>query len=105
MRVFLTEDLRELYQTGWNKKYKNVARTPDLIHGFIRAIDEMMAVSNTRELMSLSHLHYEKLKYQYSGYSSVRLSNRHVHRLLFTESEDEIEVRLIKIDDTHYGNK
>lgn len=30
---------------------------------------------------------------------------RYVHRLLFTETEDGIEVELIEIDDTHYGNK
>ena len=43
--------------------------------------------------------------YQWSGYSSVRLSNRYVHRLLFKETADGLEVELIEIDDTHYGNK
>jgi hypothetical protein len=28
-----------------------------------------------------------------------------VERLLFTETEDGIEVELIEIDNTHYGNK
>ena len=41
----------------------------------------------------------------YSGLSSVRLDNRYVHRLLFEEIEDRIALRLIEIDDTHYGNK
>ena len=40
-----------------------------------------------------------------TGYSSVRLSNRFVHRLIFRETPDGLEVQLIDIDDTHYGNK
>lgn len=41
----------------------------------------------------------------YSGLSSVRLDNRYVHRLLFEERDDHITLKLIEIDDTHYGNK
>ena len=33
------------------------------------------------------------------------LYNGYVHRLIFNEKEDGIEVELINIDDTHYGNK
>lgn len=47
----------------------------------------------------------ERLKYQWSGYSSVRLSNKYVHRLIFTERENGLEIELIDIDNTHYGNK
>ena len=44
-------------------------------------------------------------RYLFSGLSSVRLDNRYVHRLLFEEKEDKITLKLIEIDDTHYGNK
>ena len=55
---------------------------------------------------SFSFLHYEKLKYQKDEpKSSVRLVNGMVERLIFTETEDGIEVELIEIDSTHYGNK
>lgn len=37
--------------------------------------------------------------------SSVRLVNGMVERLLFRETDDGIEVELIEIDSTHYGNK
>ena len=47
----------------------------------------------------------KRKRYQYSGYSSVRLSNRYVERLLFEEYEDHITLQLIEIDNTHYGNK
>ena len=47
----------------------------------------------------------EKLKYMKEPLSSVRLVNGMVERLLFTETEDGIEVELLEIDSTHYGNK
>ena len=51
-------------------------------------------------------LHYEKLRYQRDEpKSSVRLVNGMVERLLFVETDDGIEVELIEIDSTHYGNK
>ncbi len=105
MVVKMTGDLLELYKTGSNKRYKDVARNPVLLKGYIMAIETMLAVSNINELSKFSRLHYEKLKHEYSGFSSVRLSNSFVHRLIFTENEEGIEVKLIEIDDTHYGNK
>ncbi|MBP5538710.1 MAG: hypothetical protein J6X69_02580 [Bacteroidales bacterium] len=105
MDVKMTGDLLELYQTGSNKRYKDIARNPILLRGYVMAIETMKIVTNVNELSQFSRLHYEKLKHEYSGFSSVRLSNSFVHRLLFSENEDGIEVQLIKIDDTHYGNK
>ena len=47
----------------------------------------------------------ERLRHQWSGCSSVRLSNSYIHRLIFRETSDGLQVELIDIDDTHYGNK
>lgn len=101
----MTEDLFELYTTGRSRRYKVVARTRALYLGFIQAVNTMKMVSSVEELKQFSFLHYEKLKYEYSGKSSVRLSNSYVHRLIFVENEDEIQIELIEIDDTHYGNR
>ena len=101
----MDQDLLDLYQDGKSKKYKEIERNRELLGGFIRAVKMMMTVSNVQELSGFSYLHYEQLKYEWSGYSSVRLSNKFVHRLIFTETEDGIEVELIDIDNTHYGNK
>lgn len=65
----------------------------------------MYDVESTEELKYFSFLHYEKLKYQKKPKSSVRLVNGMVERLLFTETDDGIEVELLEIDNTHYGNK
>ena len=101
----MNQDLLDLYQNGKSKRYKDVEKNRELMAGFIRAVGTMTMVNSISELSGFSHLHYEKLKYQWSGYSSVRLSNRFVHRLIFTETNDGLEVELIEIDDTHYGNK
>lgn len=42
---------------------------------------------------SMNVLMNEDLKYQF------------VHRLIFRETPDGLEIQLIDIDDTHYGNK
>ena len=105
MKVLMSQELLELFQGKQSKKYIEVERNHELMKGFIRAVNIMTIVDNVNQLARFSFLHYEQLKYQWSGYSSVRLSNRYVHRLIFTESDNGLEVDLIKIDDTHYGNK
>ena len=54
---------------------------------------------------AFSFLKFEKLKYQYSGCCSVRIANGHIERLIFTEHEGGITIKLLKLDDSHYGNK
>ena len=98
-------DLLELYLTGKNVRYKDISRNRTLMEGFMNVVRLMKDVDSVVELRQISRLHYEQLKYQYSGLSSVRLSNRFVHRLLFEEIDGGVIVRLIEIDDTHYGNK
>ena len=106
--IFRDVALSELYETGKTKdrKYKQVCKNRKLVDGYIRAVGIMYNVDSTDDLKPISFLHYEKLKYQHGEpKSSVRLVNGMVERLLFTETADGIEVELIEIDSTHYGNK
>lgn len=105
MKVEMTDDLKDLYETGQSKRYKDVSRNRTLLAVFVRAIKIMEQAPSSDSLKEFSFLHYEKLCYQLSGKSSVRLSNQYAHRLIFTETEDGLQVELIEIDDTHYGNK
>lgn len=105
MKIELEADLQELIETGQNRRYKNIAQNQVLYSGLMRTYQIMEASTTVNELQQYSFLHYEKLRYEYSGYSSVRLDNRFVHRLIFEEMEDRITLKLIEIDDTHYGNK
>lgn len=109
MKVIFKDDaLSELYETGKTKdrKYRQICRNAKLVDGYIRAVKIMYDVECTNDLKPFSFLHYEKLKYQHGeSKSSVRLVNGMIERLLFTETEDGVEVELIEIDNTHYGNK
>ena len=105
MRVIAESDLGELILKGYNRKYQDVARNSVLMKGLKRAVRIMESVASSDVLARYSFLHYEKLRYELSGYSSVRLSNSFVHRLIFQEEDDQITLHLIEIDDTHYGNK
>ena len=105
MDVYMDDDLFELYSTGKNRKYTEVARNPELRSGFYRAVRTMMSVDSVNRLSAFSFLHYEHLKHQLGGLSSVRLSNRYVHRLIFEEIDGWVVIRLIEINNTHYGNK
>ncbi|MBR1516994.1 MAG: hypothetical protein IJ620_02465 [Bacteroidales bacterium] len=60
-------------------------------------------MEKTTDLRTLSYLHYERLKGV--NMSSVRVMNGRVERLLFHEYDDGIEISLIEIDDTHYGQR
>lgn len=105
MIVVACGDLGKLLTTGKSKRYKHIVQNGELFAGLIEAVKIMKSVEKAEELKQFSRLHYERLRYEYSGLSSVRLSNRYVHRLIFEENEDKITLKLIEIDDTHYGNK
>lgn len=105
MRVLMRQELLELYQSGRSKEHKDVARNSELMEGFRRAVRIMALVNLVTDLRGFSYLHYEQLRYQWSGFSSIRLSNRFLYRLIFKETAEGLQVDLIDIDDTHYGNK
>ena len=104
--VILDRDLDELLQTRKNKRYRKIERSKVLFDGLERAIQAMREAEHVDWLRKTSFLHYERLKHSaYRGKSSVRIANGAVERLIFTEHEDGIEVHIIELDDTHYGNK
>ncbi len=102
---FGAEALSEIYQYGTTKdrKYQKLCRNKKLVESYIRVVSIMYDVNSSKELKPFSFLHYERLKHR--PMSSVRLVNGMVERLLFTETESGIEIELIEIDSTHYGNK
>ena len=103
--IFLDDSLKELYETGITKdsRYKKLCRSKKFVADYTDVIDLMISADTTAVLKNYSYLHYEKLKHRPE--SSVRIDNRRVERLLFTEHAEGIEVRLIEIDTNHYGKK
>lgn len=103
--IFSDEALKEIYLTKHTKsrKYTKLCKNAKLVNGYIRAVDYMIGANTVSDLSKFSFLHYEKLKH--CGRSSVRIANGCIERLIFTESENGVEINLIEINDTHYGNK
>ena len=101
----LEEDLRELILTGKNSKgrYKKLARDRKFVAKLTDIYNLMCSVDHVSMLSNYSFLHYEQLKH--ISMSSVRILNGRVERLLFTETEDGIQISLIEINEDHYGNK
>lgn len=103
--TFLDKDLENFFQYGHcsNNAYNRLARDKRFYISFQNVVNTIMRTENIAELKNYSFLHYERLRYK--NESSVRIVNGRVERLLFTENENGIEVSIIKIDETHYGNK
>lgn len=71
-------------------------------------IDKVMRIlsvaENCSELPLYKALHYERLKYDRIGQSSVRLGFKSKFRLIFTELNNGIIINIIEISE-HYGDK
>lgn len=104
MKVFYEdEELRFLIETGKSRKFKSFSKDRKFMLGLSRVTGVLLAAESTEELKAFSWLHYERLKH--IGLSSVRILNGRVERLLFKEIEDGVEIKIIEINTTHYGNK
>lgn len=103
--IFEDKDLEELILTGKNKKgkYKVLARDRKFVAKLTDIYNLMRILEHVSKLKNYSFLHYEQLKH--ISMSSVRIFNNRVERLLFTETEDGIQISLIEINEDHYGNK
>lgn len=104
---FEDKGLQELYETGktTDKRYKKLVKDKAFVDDFIDVINIMYDVDCTSKLSNFSFLKYEKLKYNLSGFSSVRIVSNRVERLIFTEHEGGILVKLLEINQEHYGKK
>lgn len=104
MKVNIVDkDLEELVSSGKNNKYKKYSRDGLFMQNLISVINTLKATERTDDLKQFSFLHYEKLKG--CNVSSVRVMNGRVERLIFNELNDGIEIVVLELNVTHYGNK
>ena len=89
--------------THRSRKYKKYLRDAKFLAALERVYYLMQSEKDTQRLVNYSFLHYKKLRGV--GMSSVRVMNGRVERLLFHEYNDGIEISLIEIDETHYGQR
>lgn len=83
--IFDKEYLKVLYEQG--KDDKKHRFQPDIIRRYKRCIDYLKQVRKIEELFLISSLHYEVLKGNKSGISSIRVNAQ--YRIEFTVEEQE----------------
>ena len=96
-------ELESLVLTHRSRKYKKYQRDSKFLAALDRVHDDLRDAAKTSDLRILSYLHYEQLRGV--NMSSVRVMNGRVERLLFREYEDGIEISIIEMDETHYGQR
>ena len=73
--AFEKEYLRDLYETG--KSDKKHRFQPDIVKRYKRGIDYLKQARNIEELFLLPSLHYEVLKGDKAGVSSIRVNDQY----------------------------
>lgn len=103
--IFLDEELERFFRYGKcsNREYNMLGRDKRFFLSFQKVIQMMIDCETTSDFKKLCSLHYEKLRNRPE--SSIRIMNGRVERLLFIENENGIEISIIEINTTHYGNK
>lgn len=103
--LFTDEEIEDavLYSNfhGKYKKYKSAGKLKKYLQ---KVFNALRAAKDTETLKSIQTLRYEKMKYDKSGFSSVRIGYNSKYRLIFTENELGITIELIEIRE-HYGDK
>ncbi|MFL9485278.1 type II toxin-antitoxin system RelE/ParE family toxin [Chitinophagaceae bacterium LWZ2-11] len=95
--LFIDQDLEKIYKKG-EEKGKPIYGE-GVIKAFIRKIDILIAVNNSRELAQLKSLNFEKLKKEYVGFCSVRVNNQ--YRIVFKIIKEKDRKEVIEIAEIH----
>ena len=100
------KELEDLILRGQStdKLYKKLSKNRRFMFDLNKVMGILHSVSNVSELYDFKSLHYEQLKYDLSGFSSVRIGYTSKYRLLFLEQESGVSIELININE-HYGDK
>lgn len=85
--VFDKDYLRELYETG--KSDKKHRFQPDIVKCYKDRINTLKNKDSIEALYNMKSLHYEVLKGDKVGISSIRVNDQ--YRIEFTVSEEETE--------------
>lgn len=96
--VFNKDYLRALYETG--KSDKKHRFQPEIIKRYKRGIDYLKSVGKVEDLFLLPSLHYEVLKGDKVGISSIRVNDQ--YRIEFVVSESVITVCNVLELSNHY---
>ena len=84
--TFVKKYLQELYVNGQTNDKKHRFQ-PQIVNKFIKVINLMEQQENVLKLTKFGSLHYEKLKGEKKGLSSVRINDQ--YRIEFSEAMEE----------------
>lgn len=87
-----------------DKRYRKLKSNASFLRDLDKVMGLLRTAHNTSELAFFKVLHYELLKYERSGQSSVRIGYNTKYRLIFEEFDGGIRIKLIEINE-HYGDK
>jgi len=96
--VFDKQYLRDLYFEG--KSDKKHRFQPDIVRRYKRGIDYIKAANRPEDLFLVPSLHYEVLKGDKKGISSIRVNDQ--YRIEFTVSEELVTVCNVLDLSNHY---
>ena len=101
--IFEEVYLRELYENGQATE-KKFRFQPQIVKKFTRIVDLMMEQQNVMDLARYGGLHYEHLRGDKAGLSSVRINDQ--YRIVFREiiEEDKTIAEVVSITElsNHY---
>jgi proteic killer suppression protein len=95
--VFRTVELRLLYSEGRERGKRIYGE--GVIKSYIRKIDILVAVNNSRELTLFKSLHFEALKREYKGFNSIRVNDQ--YRIIFKIIKQKGGAETIEIAEIH----
>jgi len=100
------ESLRAFILTGRSKdKYlKSLGRSKTFMRDLSKVMNIFRNIDNVERLMAFGSLHYERLRGDRHGQSSVRIGYNSPYRLVFTEHDGGVRILIIEISN-HYGDK
>jgi len=96
--VFDKQYLRDLYFEGESDKKHRFQ--PDIVRRYKRGIDYIKAANRPEDLFLVPSLHYEVLKGDKKGISSIRVNDQ--YRIEFTVSEELVTVCNVLDLSNHY---
>lgn len=97
------ESLVKFHKTD-DRRYRKLKSNNRFLADLDKVMSLLRAATNTAELSRFGLLHYEKLKYELSGRSSVRIGYKTKYRMIFEEFDGGIRICLIEINE-HYDDK
>ena len=89
------------YHKSDDKRYRKLKSNTKFLNDLDKVMSLLRVVGNTSQLAYFGQLHYEKLKYELSGKSSVRIGYNTKYRLIFEEFDCGIRISLIEINERY----